>query len=98
MITGWYSLDITYRPGPNILVPDALSRAYLSNESSDEDLQSGMEVLVHSLVKNLLLSAELKSQRIVVFNICINCQKWPGHQTGEESLNGTLLECQRSSV
>ena len=56
-----YSLDITYRPGPNIPVPDALSRAYLSNESSHEDLQSDMEVLVHSLVKHLPLSAELKS-------------------------------------
>ena len=57
-----YSLDITYRPGPNIPIPDALSRAYLSNESSDGDLQSDMEVLVHSLVKHLPLSAELKSQ------------------------------------
>ena len=57
-----YSRDITYRPGPKIPVPDALSRVYLSNESSDEDLQSDMEVLVHSLVKNLPLSAELKSQ------------------------------------
>ena len=57
-----YSLDITYRPGPKIPVPDALSRAYLSNESSDEELQSDMEVLVHSLVKNLPLSAEHKSQ------------------------------------
>jgi len=43
-------------------VPDALSPAYLSSESVDEDIQSDMEVLVHSLVKNLPMSAASKSQ------------------------------------
>ena len=57
-----YSLHITYRPGPKIPVPDALSRACLSSESFDEDLQSDMEVLVHNLVKNLPMSAASKSE------------------------------------
>ena len=57
-----YSLDITYRPRPKMPVPDALSPAYLSSESVDEDIQSDMEVLVHSLVKNLPMSAASKSQ------------------------------------
>lgn len=52
-----YSLDISYRPGSKILVPVALSQAYLPDKSVDLDLQSDMEVLVHSLVKNLPVSA-----------------------------------------
>ena len=56
-----YSLDISHRPGPKIPVPDALSRVYLPHESIDEDLQSDMEVLVHSLVKTLELSVASKS-------------------------------------
>ena len=56
-----YSLDISYHPGPKIPVPDALSRAYLPHESIDENLQSDMEVLVHSLVKNLDLCVASKS-------------------------------------
>lgn len=57
-----YSLNISYRPGPKIPVPDALSRAYLPNEPVDEDLQSDMEVLVLSLVLNLTMSTTSKSQ------------------------------------
>jgi len=60
-----YSVDITYKPGPKIPVPDALSHAYLSRESVDEDFQSDMEVLVHSLVKNVPMSAASKSQILI---------------------------------
>ena len=56
-----YSVDISYSPGPTIPVPDALPRPYMPHESIYEDLQSAMEVLVHSLVKNLDLSVASKS-------------------------------------
>ena len=42
---------------PKIPVPDTLSRAFLQHESIDEDLLSYMKVLVHSLVRNLDLTA-----------------------------------------
>ena len=68
-----YSLDISYLPGPKMPVPDALSRAYLPHESIDEDLQSDMEVLVHSLVKNLDLSVASKSlmQEATITDNCL---------------------------
>ena len=56
-----YSFNISYRPGPKIPVPDALSRAYLPNESIYEDLQSDMAVLVHSLDDNLDISVASNS-------------------------------------
>lgn len=85
-----YSLDISCRPGPKIPVPDALSGTYLPHESIDEDLQSHIEVLVHSLVKNLDLSVASKSlmQEATTTDNCLMVLQqltrswWPSERRG----------------
>ena len=45
-----YTVNVIYKPGREMHIADALSRAYLSSEGADRDLEQDMEVMVHSFV------------------------------------------------
>ena len=51
-----YTLDVTYVPEKEMFVADMLSRAFLSDYLEDFDPE--MDLVVHSLIRNLLMTAE----------------------------------------
>ena len=52
-----YSVIVKWKPGREMHIADALSRAYLTHDDTDEELSHDMEVMVHSLMKNLPVSS-----------------------------------------
>ena len=57
-----YEVNITYVPGKYMYVADTLSRAYLDEPPSEQELSDDMEVIVHSLVERLPLTKEKLAQ------------------------------------
>ena len=53
-----YEITINYVPGKNINVADTLSRAYLSDGLTDDEIRKDMDKMVHSLVESLPISQE----------------------------------------
>ena len=57
-----YEVNITYVPGKYMYVADTLSRAYLDEPPSEQELSDDMEIIVHSLVERLPLTKEKLAQ------------------------------------
>lgn len=57
-----YEVNISYVPGKYMYVADTLSRAFLNEQPTDDDLNDDMEVMVHSLITNLPMTQEKLAQ------------------------------------
>ena len=58
-----YELEVHYKPGKDVPVADALSRAQLpGTEDADEDLAADMEVMVHALGTSLPMSVTRREE------------------------------------
>ena len=79
-----YSVDIVYKPGPQMHISDALSRAYIQDDSIDKGLVVDMEVMVHNFIKTLPITKGklLEMQHSTSEDDCLELQKlakygWP---------------------
>ena len=57
-----YKGNIIYVPGRYMHVADTLLKAYPNEQPTDADLNNYMEVIVHSLIANLLMTQEKLAQ------------------------------------
>ncbi|KAL9977698.1 hypothetical protein ACROYT_G015131 [Oculina patagonica] len=57
-----YEVNNSYVPGKYMYVADTLSRAFLNEQPTDDDLNDDMEVMVHSLIINLPMTQEKLAQ------------------------------------
>ena len=55
-------LDVSYVPGKYMYVADTLSRAYLPGDRSDDKMEDDVEVMVHCLVHDTMMSAMRQEQ------------------------------------
>ena len=53
-----YEITVNYVPGKHMNVADTLSRAYLSDGPTDDEISKDMDKMVHSLVESLPISQE----------------------------------------
>ena len=58
-----YDLEVIFKPGKLMFIPDTLSRAYVAcKDVDDKSLEHEMEVHVHTLVANIPISSDMKNQ------------------------------------